>query len=83
MTFRAALVGIFLAILINVWVIYSEYAIRSSLMTIAHLPVVAVFPLFILTAGCLPDRAFPGKPGLFLYYGGLYWWGPCSSLVLR
>lgn len=50
MTFRAAAVGIFLAILINVWVIYSEYAIRSSLMTIAHLPVVVVFALFVLTA---------------------------------
>ena len=50
MTYRAALVGIFLAILINVWVIYSEFAIRSSLMTISHLPVVVVFPMFILTA---------------------------------
>ena len=50
MTFRAAILGIILAVMINVWVKFSEYAIRSSLMTIAHLPVVVVFPLFIVTA---------------------------------
>lgn len=50
MTLRAALIGLVLTVVINIWIIYSEYAVRSSLMTIAHIPVIVVFSLFFLTA---------------------------------
>ena len=50
LSFRAVLIGILLAILINIWVTVSEFAVRSSLMTIAHIPVIVLCPLFLLTA---------------------------------
>ena len=50
MTFRATAIGLALAIAINIWITYSEFAVRSSLMTIAHIPVIVLCPLFLLTA---------------------------------
>ncbi|MBM3263599.1 MAG: hypothetical protein FJY97_09295 [candidate division Zixibacteria bacterium] len=50
MTLRATISGILLAIIINVYVTFSEFAVRSSLMTIAHIPVIVLCPLFLLTA---------------------------------
>ena len=50
MTYRATLIGLLLAILINLWVVHVENAVRSSLITIAHIPIVALFPLFLMTA---------------------------------
>jgi hypothetical protein len=50
LSFRAVLIGILLAILINIWVTVSEFAVRSSLMTISHIPVIVLCPLFLLTA---------------------------------
>ncbi|MBI4550820.1 MAG: hypothetical protein HY710_00985 [Candidatus Latescibacteria bacterium] len=54
MTLRAILIGLLLTVLINVWTIYADFAVRSSLMTIAHIPIIVLMPLFLLTAAINP-----------------------------
>ncbi|MBT5871901.1 MAG: hypothetical protein HOH43_00670 [Candidatus Latescibacteria bacterium] len=45
---RAILVGLALAILVNVWVPYGSFLVHSSRMTMAHLPIAVLIPFFFL-----------------------------------
>ena len=50
-TWRAVLVGLAFAILINAWVAYSSYIVNASIMSLAHLPVAAFFPFVVMVLG--------------------------------
>ncbi len=74
MTRRAVVTGLIAAVLINLWAQFMEFAARSSLITLAHLPIAAILPLFVLTAVVNPLLGLvrPGTrfttPELFLIF---------------
>lgn len=66
-TRRAVLIGLVLAVLVNVWVPYGSFLLASTRMTLGHLPIAVMIPFLILllavnpllrSAG--PDRALKG-----------------------
>ncbi len=48
LTGRAIVLGLFLAIVINIWVPYGSFLVQSSRMTMGHLPIAVMIPFFIL-----------------------------------
>ena len=47
-SYRAIILGLSLAILINIWVPYGSFILQSSRMTMGHLPIAVLIPFFIL-----------------------------------
>ncbi len=45
---RAVVLGLLLAVLINIWVPFGSFLVQSSRMTMAHLPIAVLIPFFFL-----------------------------------
>lgn len=66
LTRRAVLIGGTLSALLAIWVCHSSYVAQSSVLTITHLPIAALFP-FIVT--------------VFVLNGSLHRWAPDKALT--
>ena len=62
---RAVVLGLALAVLINIWVPFGSFILQSSRMTVSHLPIAVLIPFFFL---------------LFIVNPALRTWRPSSVL---
>lgn len=63
LTIRAISVGLILSVLLNIWGIHSSYVTNASIVSLAHLPITAVFPFVLVVFGLNPliKWILPGK----------------------
>ena len=63
LTLRAIGVGLVLSVMLNIWGIHSSYVTNASIVSLAYLPISAVFPFVVVVFGLNPciKRMMPGK----------------------
>ena len=75
LTVRAVLLGFVFSVLLNIWGIHSSYVANSSIVSIAHLPITALFPFVIvllvlnpLLKLFLPGRGFTRQEMIIIFF---------------